>query len=250
MRREHCESSDSDDAFTTSNYGIRTTPRIELTFVVSPVDGLAALGLETWPAETKLEAGQRRRALPPAHFQPELHGANERLERIGCSPVSEDELVSARLYTGPNPPSSCTPRNPNPDLHPSRPCSSVEASARARSRRHVQLSVLRPPCNRPAPALQLSCARPAAALCPSPNRPIPKCSGPMFVKYNSVLRGVRSRCTRQFARWYAGCKGNRYTTTIWILNSAITKLSQLTVADRVYRGVRGDRLLAARRGEP
>ena len=64
----------------------------------------------------------------------------------------------------------------------------------------------------------------------------------MFAKYNAVLRGVRSQCSRQFARWYAGCKGNRYTTTIWVLNSAITKLSQLNVADRVYRGVRGGML--------
>ena len=36
-------------------------------------------------------------------------------------------------------------------------------------------------------------------------------TGPLFVKYNTVLRGCRSKSSRQFARWYAGCRGNRYT---------------------------------------
>jgi hypothetical protein len=35
------------------------------------------------------------------------------------------------------------------------------------------------------------------------------------------------------------CKGNRYTTTIWVLNSAIVKLKVLTPAACVYRGLKG-----------
>ena len=64
-------------------------------------------------------------------------------------------------------------------------------------------------------------------------------TGPCFVKYNAVLRGVRSKCSIQFARWFASCKGNQYTTTLHIMNSGIGKLSKLTVAQRVYRGIAG-----------
>ena len=38
------------------------------------------------------------------------------------------------------------------------------------------------------------------------------------------------------------CKGNVYTTTIWVINSAIIKLKTLTVAHKVYRGLKGLRL--------
>jgi len=64
-------------------------------------------------------------------------------------------------------------------------------------------------------------------------------TGPLFQKYNSVLRGKKSKSSRQFARWYASCKGNQYTTTLHIINSAISKLSQLTIASTVWRGVSG-----------
>ena len=35
------------------------------------------------------------------------------------------------------------------------------------------------------------------------------------------------------------CLGNRYTTTIHVINSAIVKLSKLTVATKVFRGISG-----------
>ena len=56
-------------------------------------------------------------------------------------------------------------------------------------------------------------------------------------QYNAVLRGVRSKCSMQFARWFASCKGNQYTTTLHIINSAIGKLSKLTITQKVYRGI-------------
>ena len=60
-----------------------------------------------------------------------------------------------------------------------------------------------------------------------------------------VLRGVRSKDSRAFARWFAGCKGNQYTTSIHCINSAIHKCSQLTCATTVYRGVAGGVLPAS-----
>ena len=41
------------------------------------------------------------------------------------------------------------------------------------------------------------------------------------------------------------CKGNKYCTTLHAINSAIVKLSKLTVATKVYRGVSGGRLPAS-----
>ena len=56
-------------------------------------------------------------------------------------------------------------------------------------------------------------------------------TGPMFVKYNDLLRG--------FGGALAGCKGNRYVTSTHVINSAIVKSSKLTRATKVFRGVAG-----------
>jgi|EP00966_Prymnesium_polylepis_P017997 NLR family CARD domain-containing protein 3 len=53
----------------------------------------------------------------------------------------------------------------------------------------------------------------------------------MFVKYNDLLRG--------FGPALEGCKDNTYITTIHVINSAIVKVSKLTKATKVYRGVAG-----------
>ena len=45
MEAEHCASPDSQDEFTTANYGIHTRSDIEWYFVVDPDAGLEALGL-------------------------------------------------------------------------------------------------------------------------------------------------------------------------------------------------------------
>ena len=59
-------------------------------------------------------------------------------------------------------------------------------------------------------------------------------TGPMFVKYNDLLRG--------FGPALDGCKGNEYVTTTHVINSAIVKSSKLTKAGKVYRGVAGGAL--------
>jgi hypothetical protein len=52
-----------------------------------------------------------------------------------------------------------------------------------------------------------------------------------FVKYNDLLR--------DFGANLEGCKGNKYITTTHVINSAIVKLSKLTKATKIYRGVGG-----------
>ena len=69
-------------------------------------------------------------------------------------------------------------------------------------------------------------------------------TGPMFEKYNVTLR---RRCGQKFFmdKYQDRCKGNLYSTTIWVINSAIIKLSKQTVVNRVYRGVSGFELPTA-----
>ena len=85
-------------------------------------------------------------------------------------------------------------------------------------------------------------------------------TGPLFVKYNGVLRGLGSDvpslrnvmvqlcCPKAAAdeykngalRFEDAKKGlNTYTTTLHAINSSIVKLSKLTVTTKVYRGVSG-----------
>ena len=64
-------------------------------------------------------------------------------------------------------------------------------------------------------------------------------TGPLFVKYNGVLRGIDSSVPFLRAQFEERCMGNKYTTTLHAINSAIVKLSKLTVAAKVYRGMSG-----------
>lgn len=70
-------------------------------------------------------------------------------------------------------------------------------------------------------------------------------TGPLFVKYNAALRGT-AKASPAFAAdaFETLCKGNRYPTTIHLINSAIIKLSSLTKATKVYRGMGGRALPA------
>jgi hypothetical protein len=60
-------------------------------------------------------------------------------------------------------------------------------------------------------------------------------AGPMFLKYNSVLRGFPGSVVEAL-------KGNTYTTTIYCIVSGIIKLSKVMVLPddrKVYRGLGG-----------
>ena len=65
-------------------------------------------------------------------------------------------------------------------------------------------------------------------------------TGPLFVKYNACLRGVGMAAMEE--RWRLLCNGNRYTTTLHVINSAVVKLGKLQKPEKVYRGVTGGAL--------
>lgn len=63
-------------------------------------------------------------------------------------------------------------------------------------------------------------------------------TGPLFQKYNGVLRGISDESPPFMRSDYERlCCGNKYETTLQVLNSAIIKLSKLTVPTTLYRGL-------------
>ena len=63
----------------------------------------------------------------------------------------------------------------------------------------------------------------------------------MYAKYNSVLRS-KSKDPYLVKLCKALCKDNTYTTTIHACNSCVIKLSKLTKAGKVWRGIRDAKL--------
>jgi len=168
MRREHCDSADSHEGFTTSNYRLSSSSEIEWFFVVEPTaEQRKRLGLgDEWPAEESLRDQKRmhlaREPRPPSAFAAPMGDVNGKLGALGEPGMIIEELWGARLYTG-----------------------------------------------------------------------------PLFVKYNGVLRGVSSSVPFLIANYERLCKGNQYTTTLHVINSAIVKLGKLMTAEKVYRGISG-----------
>merc|ERR1719350_2401272 len=166
MHTEHCEEKYSSEEWTTGNYGIKTTPRTEWEFIVTPDSEVTG---KTWPSEqTLIAAGNTRRCRTYTSLKSfEVHriAINVKLETMQEELVTEEEVVGVRLYTG-----------------------------------------------------------------------------PMFEKYNAVNRGGALN-TEQVPfmkkQFEDKCRGNRYTTTIHVINSALIKLSKLQKAETVYRGVEG-----------
>ena len=65
-------------------------------------------------------------------------------------------------------------------------------------------------------------------------------TGPLFVKYNAVLRGHDPDAPTFLREQFTSlCRGNVYATTLHIINSSLVKLSKLTYVTKVYRGVSG-----------
>ena len=220
MSREHCTSVDSFVPFTTDNYLIRTTSQVEWWFVVDPTGALLsperlgssyqALGLtpsSSYPVENaaRLANGAKPRAPRAlADFDAELCATNARLEEHHQTPCGREELVGARLYTGP-------------------------MYMKVLQTASLSLPLSLSPS--PSPSFPLSLSSP----------PISHKCGPVFdLQYNAVLRGLQLDFAK--ASYETLCMGNKYTTTLHAINSAVVKLSKLTVATRVYRGVSGGRL--------
>ena len=65
-------------------------------------------------------------------------------------------------------------------------------------------------------------------------------TGPMYTKYNLVLRAAGDWAPDSIKKDYAAlCKRNKYTTTLHVINSAVVKMGKLTQAGTVYRGISG-----------
>jgi hypothetical protein len=60
---------------------------------------------------------------------------------------------------------------------------------------------------------------------------------PDCAQYNSVLR-AKSKVPFLVDQWKALCRGNNYVTTIHAINSCVIKLSKLTKAGKVWRGIK------------
>jgi len=66
-------------------------------------------------------------------------------------------------------------------------------------------------------------------------------TGPMYMKYNAVLR-AKSGNVFLMQQNKALCKGNDYPTSIHATNSCVLKLSKLTKAGKVWRGIKDAKL--------
>ena len=91
-----------------SNYGVRTTSRVEWAFVVDDKASPEQQGLSRWPAESedKLNAADKRRRKKPSmaellEIANEDGGRNQQLMKANHPPLVEEELIAANLYTGP-----------------------------------------------------------------------------------------------------------------------------------------------------
>mmetsp|Transcript_40793 Transcript_40793/g.119043 ORF Transcript_40793/g.119043 Transcript_40793/m.119043 type:complete len:330 (-) Transcript_40793:173-1162(-) len=66
-------------------------------------------------------------------------------------------------------------------------------------------------------------------------------TGPMFIKYNAVLRGHGNGAAPPFLRqqFELVCRGNIYGTTLHVIDAAISKLAKIMRAETVYRAPGG-----------
>ena len=127
MAAEHSERPDSLVDFTTSNYSVTTTSEVEWRFVAEPKNAPA----NGWPTEAKLllaaapnasksagkgsrglgwgrvsktdanDGSRRRRTMPMEHLMLRVTQRSGQLASMGEPPITLEEGIGARLYTGP-----------------------------------------------------------------------------------------------------------------------------------------------------
>ena len=64
-------------------------------------------------------------------------------------------------------------------------------------------------------------------------------TGPMFMKYTTVLRGIDGQARYYASSFEALCRGNTYRCTLHSLNTALRRLSVLQKSAPVFRLVLG-----------
>jgi hypothetical protein len=110
MEREHTAAADSLIEFTTPEYGVRTSPRLEWWFVAESERDLQ------WPTEERGVGSdnQRRRSMSLRELDAELAKMNAELRRLGEPTLIREEGIGGRMYTGPMCASSSTRTSPPP----------------------------------------------------------------------------------------------------------------------------------------
>ena len=223
MAREHCASVDSVAQFTTGNYGVTTTSEREYWFVVDPEGGLARLGLTSWPVEQKLLAAQLARE----ELEKEEKKKEKKWHKRGSKAIATATAAMAAATdkkggmpggdTAEGAVDETVTDEPGISMRRARPLGGFEAewSFIDESLEALDQFALRQE--------EFVGAR--------------LYTGPMFVKYNACLRGIGVKAMEP--HWTELCSGNRYTTTLHVINSAVVKLGKLQKAEKVYRGVSG-----------
>ena len=92
MEREHTHGPDAADTFTTSNYLVSTTPRIEWQFVAEPEQ------LAEWPVEQSVPPPPVPRSpLSKPQLLQALRRKNAELEAMRADQLLLEEVLAARL---------------------------------------------------------------------------------------------------------------------------------------------------------
>ena len=223
MAREHTDSDDSRDPFSTANYAVTTTAETEWLFVVEPESRA------NWPLEVSL-------------LEERLPKLKQLLREAGEVVLSEDKMVAILIALGADADEAevtcrrvLAERGADGDGALTLP-EFLAAAVRERGsdaehermRSPMGLDELRRRLGE-VNARLVKLNEPALLLEEGIGGRL--YTGPMFVKYNDLLRG--------FGGHLAGCKGNRYVTTTHVINSTIVKASKLTKAAKVYRGIVG-----------
>ena len=189
MEAEHLRGPDAEVEWTTANYGLLTTTVAEWRFVV---DAEATVHDE---AEELLPDRSRCRQPTPLHvFEKASEARNEVLRRAKQPQLTRDEIIGARLYTGPL---------------------------------FEKYNVVMRGLQSGVPVLRRQLVR----LCAVPQ----------------TLAAYDAACTVGVADGFptALAATNTYVTTLHVINSAIVKIGRLTMACKVYRGYSGMALPAA-----
>ena len=219
MEREHNDCGDSKEEFTSPNYNVTTSSSIEWAFVVHPKD----IPPSGWPREEKIHSAKFAR---------------------GMSATIDSSKNGGRAGAG------------RPSPH-----GAVLKLAGTHGRRTLTVEDLK--FLLVERSLQLQEIGEKQGVLLEEGIAARLYTGPLYVKYNWVLRGLGSDqpsgqeamlrlcCSRaDFEAYKSGGlpyaearrRLNTYTTTLHAINSCIVKLSKLTVATKVYRGVSGSAL--------
>ena len=235
MRRDHCASRDSFVYFNSANYDVHTTSQIEWLFVVDPEGGLGKLhGVDSWPVENRLlkahaELKAKRAQKARESRAAGVNASSEAPPEEGAAGGARTSRTSRRSART----SSVSADGGDDDL-----VDPEDADPASRMREPLSRQFFEPDwavIDERLEALDIDLLQEVeffgARLY----------TGPLYVKYNAVLRGVESNEFME-RRFNSLCLGNRYTTTLHVINSAVVKLAKLQPAVKVYRGVAGGKL--------